>query len=299
MDKGSSGSGKSGSSATSGPVAKEDGVAGWELKKLKPKDILVDHRYQRPLDGSHVKRLAAEYDVDLFGLGHVSLRDDGHYYATDSQHRCAAAVDSGHGEEPALFRVYRGLSLDEEAALYVALNGGKKAMSAIAMFNARVVAKDEVPCSIVKMLDSFGLKVAGYRRDGGISAVTALLRVYLGKPTSCRKPLVKANLEIQEGHLLSRTLHILTTAWRKDRDAFDGTLLDGVGGLLNKHGASVESSSLARSLAKSGTAAQALGKIRTLGSASGKSLALASVDWLENTYNRGRGSRGARLGEAS
>lgn len=249
----------------------------------------MDPEVQRRFDQKHANAIAKEYDPELFGLGTVSLRADGKYYAIDAQHRIAAALLAERGDVRVLFKVYRSLTPSEEAAKFRELNGHKKSVQALDDFRLAVTAGHPVFCDVNRIVESFGLRVAPHKREGGISAVTALLLIYQGKiGGKAAVSQVPAN-GLPKGQLLSRTLHILVTAWKKDRDAFDGVLLRGVAATVHKHGLSVDAQTFARKLAKSGTAAQAIGSIRGLQTLARKAPLVASIEWLEGVYTRGHG----------
>jgi hypothetical protein len=256
---------------------------------LRPVDARVDAEVQRRFDQTHANRIAKSYDPALFGLGHVSLRADGTYVVLDGQHRVSAAKSSGHGEVKVLFRVYRGLSAATEADKFLELNANKKSVNALDGFNLALKAGHPVNVEIARILKSFGLRVAGYRTDGGVSAVVALIHIYNGrvnvKPSSDSSTLDAAGLP--EAQLLSRTLSVLVKAYGTDRDAFDGILLKGIAGLLVKHGAKVDSSVLSKALKKSPPVV-ALSNIRGFASTGRMSITVAAVTYLENVYNYGR-----------
>lgn len=263
---------------------------------LRPSEVKVDETVQRNFDENHANRIAKAYDPVLFGLGHVSLREDGYYYVLDGQHRVHAAIEAGHGDTAILFRVYRGLSHEQEAVLFLQLNANKKAVGALDKFRLSVEAESPVHLDIARILDSFGLRVAANHTDGGVSAVVALEQIYRGRVGTKTAPMPHGTADLPESHLLSRTLHVLVKAWGKNRDAFDGVLLKGCAALLNKHGAAIDAVSLSRSLAKSGTPALAIGHIKSLSEIAKKTRVMAAVEYLEGVYNRGR-SAAKRLGQ--
>lgn len=254
---------------------------------LKPSEIRVDESVQRRFDRTHANRIAKQYDPLLFGLGHVSLRADKHYYALDGQHRIAAAIESGDGDTAVLFKVYRGLDHAAEASLFLQLNANKKTPNALDTFRLSVEAGSPVHCDIVRILDSFGLRIAANHSDGGISAVIAVLHIYHGR-VGTKPSDGEVGKAAPQSHLLSRSLHVLTKAWGKDRNAFDGILLKGIAGLLNKHGTAIDAVSLSRALAKRGGAPVVIGHIRSLAQLAGKTPLAAAVEYLEGVYNRGR-----------
>ena len=116
-----------------------------EILLLRPDEVRVDrdHFVQRGLNMEHAKNISKDYNPCLFGLGHVSLRDDGFYYVMDGQHRCTAALIAKRGHEPVPFQVWRGLSVEEEATKFIEFQQKRKAVGALDRF--RVGGFDPVP----------------------------------------------------------------------------------------------------------------------------------------------------------
>ena len=61
----------------------------FEMKALYPSQIKYDPLYQRELDGKRAKKIADEFDGDLFNEPKVSYRD-GAYWCFNGQHSIAA-----------------------------------------------------------------------------------------------------------------------------------------------------------------------------------------------------------------
>jgi hypothetical protein len=236
---------------------------------------------QRSLIKHHANTLTREYDPRLFGLGHVSLRDDGHYYGIDCQHRCYAAVQSGHGDIPVKFKVYKGLSLREEADLFERLNANRIRVNPVAAFKVRVVAEDKDALAITKILRGVGLHVPETLsiQEGGVCAVRALEDIYHGKTArKCRKEPSPA--------LLEDTLGVLTSAFGTSHEAFEAGLLKSVAALLDIHGEAIDRARLANVLGRQSTPRSLLAQIRGSFSTSKGQLAEAGVQILRNLYNQ-------------
>jgi len=262
-----------------------------EILLLRPDEVCVDHDHlvQRELVVSHVKAIASEYSPSLFGLGQVSLRGDGKYYVLDAQHRCAAAMLKGMGHVRVPFQVWRGLTIQREADLFRKLNANKKRVSALSNFQTGVTAEQPENVEIARILASFGLTVGAGGADGVVAAVEALVQIYESNVRGIKIPKRQDKRKVSDlprGHLLSRTLMILTKAWGRDRNAFDGILLRGVSALLYKHDVRVDGTRLAQLLAKHDSPARAAGKIRALKEAARVTPTAAAVQYLEGVYNR-------------
>lgn len=252
-------------------------------------DTTIDRDVQRALNSSH-PIFKSIFDPDEFGVGIISKREDGSLVVLDGQHRTAHGIKSGFGHHEFLFFVHDGLTKDQEAAIFLAAQDRRVRVQAIDVFRLSVVAGSERHIAIIKILESFGLQVAGHQREGGVAAVASLLRIYDEK---LKVPRPEAPTAAQKGQLLSRTLHVLTSAWAKERDAFDGALLDSVAAFLLKSGVTVDGHGLSKRLAKAGTPARIIGKIRSLHEAKGGKVYLAGVEQIEILANKGKrtGSR--------
>lgn len=258
-----------------------------EILLLRPDEIDIDHKVQRTFNATHAAKIAAVYDPDFFGLGVVSLRADGKYYALDSQHRCAAARIANRGHERVPFKVLRGLTLAQEADWFIKLNALKLRTDAMSSFVLGVTAEYPDHVEIQRIVENFDLKIAAYHADGTIAAVVTLMQIYHQK-TSVKgnKAAAAAAAALPQGHLLSRTLSLLIKAWGHDRNAFDGLLLKGIAGLLVKYGTAIEPDRMAKLLKKSCDPVRAIGQIRSLQNISKKSSSVAAVEYFAGIYNR-------------
>lgn len=146
--------------------------------KIKPSDTTVDPEYQRDFEEARAKVIAKDFSWDLFGVPVLSKRADGRLVRIDGQHRMASAIIAGHGAVPVLCEVHEGLSVPEEAALFLRLNGARTAVRVLDKFKARVVAKEPVAVDITAILKSLGLKVVKSSQRRGVQAVKAVETVY-------------------------------------------------------------------------------------------------------------------------
>lgn len=262
-----------------------------EIVLLRPDEVLVDrdHWVQRDFKEGHARSIAREYSPALFGLGHVSLRADGKYYVMDGQHRCAAAIMAGRGDERVAFQVWRRLTISEEANKFRELNAHKLKVDAMSLFRTGVTAKNPTCVEIANILKRFGLSYGYNQGEGSVAAVATLVQIYEGR-VKVPKP-VKGNTKaksekLPQSYLLTRTLTILTTAWGRDRNAFDQILLRSVAAFVYKHDTQFDQSRLANQLAKNEAPARAVGKIRNLKEAARITGIGAGVQFLEGVYNR-------------
>lgn len=181
--------------------------------KLKPSDTTVDHRYQRALDVRRVEAMARAYDPNLMGVPVISKRADGSCVRIDGQHRLATALAAGAGDVPILMEVHEDLSVQEEAELFLRLNGGRKAVGAIDKFKARLEAREPTALEIQIILKKVGCKITGSAQHKGVNAVEAVEHAYH-----------KGNLE--------STMRVLVTWLDGDPKAFARELVRAVSSFL-------------------------------------------------------------------
>lgn len=149
-----------------------------QFQKIKPSQTVVDERYQREFDEKRARAMADAFDPALFGVPVLSRRADGTLVRIDAQHRLGAAEMAGLGDVPVLCEVHEGLTVAEEAELFLKLNGGRSAVRAFDKFRARLVAKEPIAIEIVSTLKSLGLKVEKTQAKRSVCAVQALDAVY-------------------------------------------------------------------------------------------------------------------------
>lgn len=252
-----------------------------KLLQVQVSDLQVDALVQRKYDPQLAKSIAKDFDVSRLRTFVVSRRKGG-LYVIDGQHRRAAAlmVEDGDGNKPYVklmvnAEVYEGLSIEEEAFLFVVSNGLSKRPSPIDIFDKQVLSGDEEAVSIQKIVEDFGMRITWGRNPDVISAVAAVRWIHRrGGPT-----------------LLHDTLAVLGSAWPGQRDTWDGTLLKAMATILDKHRTQLDIESLAIKLSKSGTPGALLGKARDLQGALRKSLLSSSMDVIIGIYNKGRSSK--------
>lgn len=181
--------------------------------KIKPSDTTVDHRYQRDFDQRRVDAMTRAYNPNLIGVPVVSKREDGSCVRIDGQHRLATCIAAGHGDVPLLMEVHEGLSLQEEAELFLRLNGGRTAVGAIDKFKAKLVAREPIALEIFAILKRLGCKITRSPSRGGVMAVNAVEAAHR-----------HGNLE--------PTMRSLVTWLDGDTEAFHGDIIRAVSAFL-------------------------------------------------------------------
>lgn len=201
--------------------------------KLSAKEISIDSRYQRSLDESRVDAMAKNLDESRLGVPVLSLRKDGSYVVLDAQHRLEALRRAGLDGLKILCEVHNGLSLDEEAALFLKLNNGRKAVRVFDKYRARLIAKEHAAVEFTRVVESLGLKIGAAPGKNTVCAIQSVESVHR-----------------RHGNLLD-TLSILKRWGQGEAAVFDGDLIKDVSRFLVDYEAQdVNSNDLVAKLAR-------------------------------------------------
>lgn len=234
--------------------------------------LTVDLSYQRDPLISHVKRLHEGYDERKLGVLTVSIRD-GKAYVVDGNHRRLAALEGGRGDQKALCEVFRGLTRDEEAALFLARNDAKK-IKPTDRYKAGLVAGDPICVGVRDTLAEHGLVVRPGGSDGCVQCVSEVLKLYERDPA-----------------LLDEVCAVLVESWGTRAAALERIPVASMGVVLGRFNGEVDRGALAKKLAKyRGGPAALAGDARGLHDYKPISVVRAAAEIIVDTYNRGRRS---------
>lgn len=209
-----------------------DSPGNWETFKrpetfvtsLTAGQIFADPAYQRPLDDLRVQRMAEAFDVSLLGIIDVSQREDGRYAVIDGQHRWAV-IREIHGPSGAVVcNVHRGLSVEQEAALFFEIDRSRRNLTGWDRWWARRGAGDASVRAIEEVVESHGLQISAATRDGILRATKAAEDV----------------VALGGTELLDNTLELLIKGWGRAADALDGALLHGLALVIHHYDLATE-----------------------------------------------------------
>jgi hypothetical protein len=175
----------------------------------------------RSLDTNWVDARVPSFDLAKLGVPEVSKRKDGTYIWLDGQHRAELVRRAGWPSQKIQCRVHTGLTLAEEALLFLGLNGGRQ-VTALAKFLARRTAQDPDAVGIDAIVRAAGWHIASGTNTKSITAVSALEKAYNAT-------------EKQPGKALAKALRVVTEAWGYAPEAVNGDILLGVSLLLAQH----------------------------------------------------------------
>lgn len=245
-----------------------------KILNVRPDEVTVDLRVQRPLDGKRVAALVANFRPEALGVPTVSLREDGTKICLDGQTRFAALKELGQGGRTVPCSVYVGLDLQQEAELFRLLNDAKR-LTPVNLFLIALTEGDPVAVGADKML-----KVYGWTSEPG-------------KVNSCNSVSTLANCYEKDATAVRRTLLLLSTAYGPTSTAVQANLLKGVWMFMARYGDTfqVEVEKLREAVAKQPGGPQALiGRAR--GNAKTRSITVPDsvADILVGIYNTRRRS---------
>lgn len=254
-------------------------------RELVALDALVtDGRFNRPVSSAWVDNLVSNFSGRAFGTITTSRRRDGSLVILDGQHRVESLRALGLDEErrciPAV--VHEGLSLEDEAYLVKILNDDK-AFNPYDKFRALLTAGDPEARHITSICEKLGLRIGSGSRDGVVTAVSTLRRVY--------------KISEPKGRLLRQTLRVIIRSWGESSDPLRNEIIAGVAEFLHLH-PEVDEEALTKKLAALPGGCMGLkGRAKVLrGPTPNLSIPAAIAQVIEQDVMR---KRRRKLGEAS
>jgi hypothetical protein len=213
-------------------------------------DLKTDPQAQRTLNEKRAQGIADELLLEAVGSIVVSERTTGERFIVDGMHRTRALQLKGIPTVRA--EVHKGLSLQEEATLFLIKNRESKGPSAIDEYQIGLTAGLPLFVDTEKVLQAHGLAM-GSTSTNTVGAVAGVLRV-----TDTYGPVI-----------LDRALQVAEDGWGRARETWDGMLLGGIGQFLGKHGDVVSDKELATKIAKKGSAQMWIHNVHALSTAGG------------------------------
>ncbi len=244
------------------------------------RELFVDPVVQRALNQGWASQIAKEFDPDHMGVVTVSERADGRYAVIDGQHRIAAVRQLFDDDTQKIeCKVHRGLTTEEEAAMFVGLNNFKRP-SGVQLFLKNVIAGDPEAVEINDIVKRQGFRVNGAATDGNITCVGALQSIYHG---------FGGHKAPANPTLLTQTMIVVKNAWGISKDGANGSVVEGVALLIAARAKMLDYADLSHRLATfPGGPSGLLGRARGVAAVSGGRIPLAVADVIVDIYNKGR-----------
>lgn len=137
--------------------------------------LKIDHEmYQRSLQKSF-KYLLDNWDSDKCDPITVNYRSDGFYYVINGQHRTEAAKAKGINQ--IVCDVFVGLSLKEEAELFVGQYDGTTKLNPIDSYRANIIRGEEVDTLIKEVCDKYGVSVTHDKAPKVLGSLTVIRNI--------------------------------------------------------------------------------------------------------------------------
>src|SRR4029450_13003143 len=131
------------------------------IRKLRFGETVIDPVIQRPEQTCEINTIARNFSPPALNVPTASGRIDENgnetYVVLDGQQRRAAALKIGY-EELVPFVIHYGLSLKEEAWLFLNLNY-RRSVSAAVRFKNELVGEDAVALAIKAVCDGLGIEI--------------------------------------------------------------------------------------------------------------------------------------------
>lgn len=245
--------------------------------------LRIEPRYQRPLDSRRVKKMAEGLDPSQLGVVEVHRRPDGTLVVLDGQHRARAVLDFRGAEAVIMAHIVEGLTVEQEAERFLALNRERVALTGYALWRARLAAGDPVVGDVETVVSQAGLRTGQEEQDGVVRAVSAL----------------EAVLKAHGPEVLRDTLALVVAAFGRGADSFRGDVLRGVAVVLDVYGdagslaAGLDVDLLARKLSTV-TATQLVARAQAARAVQSGTLTRLIAQSIVTLYNKAGGSAACR-----
>jgi hypothetical protein len=256
-------------------------VSTYKVEDIQVGDLQVDRRVQREaMKTKKVEDIVRAFNEDALGIVTVSRRTDRGLYIIDGWHRTEAVRRLTDGVGTVKCHVFEGLTVPEEALMFLALNHGDRPTQ-MDKFKVRLTAGDENAVEIDQIVRSYGWTVGSSPSRATINAVGVLERIHVaGKKLD------------QEPPLLEITMKAITKAWGDDRFGGQAVILEGVARLLSEHGSLIDFGSLVSRMADTKGGPRGLhSQASQFAAVRGVRVAMAVADILTESYNKGRRNR--------
>ena len=143
------------------------------IEWIPPAELEIDPSYQRSIEFAasrrSIRKIAEQWDWDLFGMLLVSRRPDDRLFVVDGQHRLAAAQLRGDIDMLPC-SITRRAGPADEASLFIAANRSRRTVATLDDFHAAVAAGDPESVKILGLVEKAGLKVARHYEAKGYAA---------------------------------------------------------------------------------------------------------------------------------
>ena len=210
----------------------------YKIVPINPSKLLTDPFYQRSIKASHMKNIVRDFDENCVNFPRVSQRTDGSYYVIDGDHTVRAWFTK-HGDTPIPCIVYEGLTREQEAQMFLKLNGAtfSKIVKATERLNTMLNLKDPDMVDMAETAELCGVKLnfmtgGSHRNASTCYAPDAMYKVYkaYGRET------------------LTDVLQTIIAAWNGQKESLQSGFIQGMAVFYHEYGGKFEKKALIRAL---------------------------------------------------
>lgn len=208
----------------------------WEVKSVFPNEMRTDERYQRQVKDSLIKRIIANWDINLFNMPKLSLRDDGYYYIMDGDHS-VTAWKYKFGNKPIQCLVARGLTWQEEARLFIAQRGESAAVTQKEKLNTRYNLNEPSIVNMVTIAKECGVTVVFskvWNANGKCNATDAMYSAY----------------QMVGDKVFRDVLDVIMQTWAGEKESLQAGFLKGISKFFELYNGRFQKKALIESLKK-------------------------------------------------
>jgi hypothetical protein len=250
----------------------------YTIEDLPVGSLEVDRRVQRTgLEQHKLEKMVKYWNEDAKGVITVSRRRDRSQIIIDGQHRTEAVRRLTDNQGTVTCHVYEGLSLMEEAQMFLDLNNTTKPPIQD-KFRVRVTGEDPAAVRINDIANAYGWTITRAAGDGNINAVATLERLYL----------LSEKLEL-EPNLVQVALLVITRAWGMERYGVGATIMEGLGRVLAEHRDKIDIENLIVKLKeRKGGPSTLHAEATQMASLRHGKVSMAVAELVVDTYNKGK-----------
>lgn len=128
------------------------------ITTCKLEDLYVDPNYQNALSRKVVDKIKNAFEPEILGYIYVSKRDDGVLYIIDGFARAIALKEMGKKE--CKVKMFSGLSLRDEAEMYIKCNTMRKKDKTCTIFRASISAEHKDALEVLQIVNKTGYKLS-------------------------------------------------------------------------------------------------------------------------------------------
>jgi len=248
-----------------------------KMRRIKISELRIHPIAQRRILQATLTRIINDLDLDAIGVIHVvqyPIDGDGALWVVDGQHRVAALKHHGLEDWVVDVQLHNEVKSNADASNLMLKLMDRASLNAYDKFRNELTAGNPVAVGTSAIVRAAGLKIHNQVRDGNVSAVSALKRVY----------------SLDDGDSLRIALEVLTSAWGHTAAAVEGKLIEGVGAVYAKYNnGELDRDILVKKLAKfPGGPSNVLGTAKSLKGVQSGTLRRHVAAVVVSVYNKGR-----------